>query len=125
MWVLLCRLECGLRRHHVGRHIDLRMGGHVLLTRVITLLLRLLRLLLLLLLLHHRTGCLRGVRTRRIGRTGTARREGFSRGVQGERLLGGYLCRTIGTSGAIIHSRTVLTLVADTRTVSNTAIIAR
>lgn len=123
MRVLLCRLECGLRLHHV-RHVDLLMRGHVLLGRIVALRLLLLRLLLL---LHHRTGRLRGVWarrrvTRRVRSARTARCKRLGRGVQSESLFRGHLCRTVhvGASCAGIPSRAVLTLVANTRTVGTT-----
>lgn len=77
VWMLLRRLECGLRRQHV-RHQDWLRRRYVLLARVSSrcrLLLRLLRLLD-----QHGAGRLRRVRARRrvtrgIRSAGTSRRE--------------------------------------------------
>lgn len=118
--VLRGRLECGLRGHHVGRYVDLLMGGHVLLARIVALglLLLLLWLLRLLLLLHYRSRRLWGMRARRIGSTGAARCEWLGRRVQGERFLGRccYLRRTVDIGGAStgtdFRARAILTLTA-------------
>lgn len=139
MRVLLGRLECGLRGHHVRRYVDLLMSGHVLLARIVALGLLLLLRLWLLLLLHYRSGRLRGVWarrrvTRRIRGTGAARCERLGRRVQGGRFLGRccWFRHTVHIGGASagtdVQAGAVLTLAAK-RTggtvVGSTAVTAR